>query len=69
MVALLGGLGRAAGGQVLRGVRRRLPGAVGLLLHQLFLGRGDDVAHRRGEGKERPSPFAAFGRVHHFFEI
>lgn len=47
--ALLGGLGRAAGGQVFRGVCRRLPGAVGLLLHELFLGRGDDVAHRRGE--------------------
>lgn len=52
--ALLGGLGRAAGGQVLRGVRRRLPGAVGVLLHELFLGRGDDVAHRRGEEQRRP---------------
>lgn len=47
--SLLGGVGYAASGEVLRGIGDRLPWIMGLLLHELFLGGWNDVHHWLGE--------------------
>lgn len=66
VVALLGGLGRAAGGQVFRGDGGGVSGALGVLLRELFLGGGDDDGDRNGErGPEEAERILCGGCIHY----